>query len=56
MLTAPDVGVSDEVAHYYFQQMVCGVVCSYYWHRESSLTRPPLHSNTYTRKASATEI
>ena len=56
MLTAPDVGVSDEVAHYYFQQMVCGVVCSYYWQRVSSPTISPLHSNTYTRKAFATEI
>ncbi|KAL1757242.1 kinase-like domain-containing protein, partial [Schizophyllum commune] len=28
---APDVGVSDEVAHYYFQQMVCGVQ---YLHQE----------------------
>ena len=27
MMLAPDVGVGDEVAHYYFNQLLAGMVC-----------------------------
>jgi serine/threonine-protein kinase Chk1 len=53
LLQAPDVGVGDEIAHYYFNQLLAGMVRSSYLNSFNYLRD---HRTTFTIKACAIGI